>query len=225
MFIDLLKWDLPALDGTFEIDGFDDEHADYLILTDRAGTHLTSARLLPTTRSHILGTVFPELCADGVPTGDTIFEITRFCLDRDLSAAERRTARNRLITALVEHALAHGIVRYTGVAGMAWLQQILRFGWDCRPLGAPVRHASGMIGGLDIRISPETPGLLEAAGIWLPSTIKSKCGANSSIRRSNGKFRIDSKHTIAAITLSGHGQAAVSQRRPDSYRVGQTRRT
>ncbi|MFA5966684.1 MAG: acyl-homoserine-lactone synthase [Sphingomonas sp.] len=169
VFIDLLHWDIPALDGKYEIDGFDDEHAHYLILTDRNGAHLASARLLPTTQPHILGMLFPELCEDGVPIGDTIFEITRFCLDRDLTAIERRTARNQLITALVEHALANGIERYTGVAGMAWLQQILGFGWDCRPLGAPVQHASGTIAGLDIHISRATPALLEAAGIWLPT--------------------------------------------------------
>jgi len=168
VFIDLLKWDIPALDGKYEMDGFDNEHAHYLILTDRNGAHLASARLLPTTRPHILGMFFPELCEDGVPVGTTIFEITRFCLDRDLTASERGTARNQLITALVEHALANGIERYTGVAEMAWLQQILSFGWDCRPLGAPVQHASGMIGGLDIRISGETPALLDAAGIWDP---------------------------------------------------------
>jgi acyl-homoserine lactone synthase len=167
VFIDLLKWDIPALDDKYEIDGFDNEHAEYVILTDRDGVHLASARLLSTTRPHILGAFFPELCDGDVPVGESIFEITRFCLDRDLNAAERRVARNQLITALVEHALANGIERYTGVAGMAWLQQILSFGWDCRPLGAPFQHASGMIGGLDIHITRETPALLEAAGVWL----------------------------------------------------------
>lgn len=166
VFIDLLKWDIPALDGKYEIDGFDDEYAHYLILTDRDGGHLASARLLPTTRPHILDTLFPELCAEGAPVGPTTFEITRFCLDRDQSAADRRLARNQLITALVEHALATGIERYTGVAELAWLQQILSFGWDCRMLGTPVMHPSGNLGGLDIRIDDGTPGLLEAAGIW-----------------------------------------------------------
>lgn len=166
VFIDLLKWDIPALDGQYEIDGFDNEHAHYLILTDRDGRHLASARLLPTTRPHILDTLFPELCAGGAPVGPTTFEITRFCLDRDQSAADRRVARNRLITALVEHALTAGIERYTGVAELAWLQQILSFGWDCRMLGTPVMHPSGILGGLDIHISAETPSLLDAAGIW-----------------------------------------------------------
>lgn len=168
VFIDLLKWDLPALEGKYEIDGFDNEHAHYLILTDRAGEHLGSARLLPTTRPHILDTLFPELCEDRVPFGPGIYEITRFCLDRNLRAAERRTVRNQLISAIVTHALAEGIDRYTGVAEMAWLQQILSFGWDCRPLGLPLRNTGGVIGGIDIRITAETPALLDAAGIWSP---------------------------------------------------------
>lgn len=119
VFIDLLKWEIPTRDGTYEIDGFDDEHAHHVILTDRTGAHLTSAPLLPTTRPHILDTLFPELCQEGVPASHSVYEIRHFCLDRDLTAAERRAARNRLITALVEHALANGIERYTGVARMA----------------------------------------------------------------------------------------------------------
>ncbi len=170
VFIDLLKWDLPALDGQFELDQFDNEHAHYLILLDPDGAHLASARLLPTTRPHILDMFFEDLCEDGPPTGPRIFEITRFCLDRDLNATERRLARNRLITALAAHALDNGIERYTGVAGVGWLQQILSFGWDCRLLGTPSLHVSGMLGALDIRIAENTPTLLEAAGIWSPVT-------------------------------------------------------
>src|SRR5690606_10051987 len=54
VFIDLLKWDLPALANRFEIDHFDDEHAIYLIVTDGEANHLASARLLPTTRPALL---------------------------------------------------------------------------------------------------------------------------------------------------------------------------
>lgn len=171
VFIDLLKWDLPALDDKYEIDGFDNEHAHYLILTDKAGAHHASARLLPTTRPHLLDTLFPELCEKGVPCAPDTFEITRFCLDRGLRAVERRAVRDQLITAIVAHALRQGITRYTGVAEMAWLQQILSFGWDCRPLGRPVRTGCGMIGGIDIRITPDTPSLLDAAGIWSPPIV------------------------------------------------------
>ena len=166
VFVDLLKWDLPVLDGRFELDEFDDEHATYLIIADEHGDHLGSARLLPTTRPHILGSLFSDLCAVPPPSGPQVFEITRFCLSRRQNAASRRLTRNRLVSCLAWHALEQGIRTYTGVAEIAWLQQILAFGWDCRPLGAPVRHVSGMLGALAIEISPETPDLLAANGIW-----------------------------------------------------------
>lgn len=165
VFVDLLKWDVPVRDGTYEVDQFDDEHALYLVLTDPAGTHLGSARLLPTTRPHILDSLYAGLCSDPPPKASGTFEITRFCLDRRLRAMERRTVRDTLVTALVDHALAGGIHTYTAIAEMGWFQQILAFGWRCRPLGLPQRIDSKVIAALSIEITPDTPALLAAAGI------------------------------------------------------------
>lgn len=166
IFVDLLKWDVPVLDGRFEIDQFDDAHATYVIIADGDGDHLGSARLLPTTRPHILGSLFAGLCAAPPPAGPAVAEITRFCLSRRQNAASRRRTRNRLVTALVWHALENGIRTYTGVAEIAWLQQILAFGWNCRPLGAPQHLQCGLVGALAIEIGPDTPDLLAATGIW-----------------------------------------------------------
>jgi acyl-homoserine lactone synthase len=166
VFVDLLKWDVPVLDGRFELDEFDDPHATYLIVADGEGDHLGSARLLPTTRRHILGSLFADLCAAPPPVGADVLEITRFCLSRRQNAASRRLTRNRLVSALAVHALDHGIRTYTGVAELAWLQQILAFGWDCRPLGIPRRLECGMLSALAIEISANTPDLLAANGIW-----------------------------------------------------------
>lgn len=166
VFVDLLKWDVPVLDGRFEVDAFDNRHATYIVITDAEGDHLGSARLLPTTRSHILDSLFASLCALPPPKGPTVAEITRFCLSRRHNAAIRRRTRNQLVTALTQHALRTGVATYTGVAEIAWLQQILAFGWDCRPLGAPAQLACGLIGALAIEVRPDTPGLLAANGIW-----------------------------------------------------------
>lgn len=168
VFVDLLKWDLPVLGGQYEIDQFDDPHARYLILTDPTQNHLGSARLLPTIRPHILDTIFPALCVDGPPRGPATWEVTRFCLDRRLRSAERLSVRNQLVTALAQHALDNGIDRYTGVAEMAWLQQILGFGWQCRPLGEPLHDGRNLLGALEIMITPSTPAELAAGGVWSP---------------------------------------------------------
>src|SRR3546814_1441778 len=45
----------------------DDAYATYIIAADRAGRHLASLRLLPSTRPHLLGTLFERLCTHGVP--------------------------------------------------------------------------------------------------------------------------------------------------------------
>lgn len=166
IFVDLLGWDVPVLEGKYEIDQFDDEHAQYLMIADERGDHLGSARLLPTNRPHLLGDIFPHLCAGPVPQGEGVEEITRFCLGRNQNAAGRRETRNMLVSAIVRSALERGIHTYTGVAELSWLQQILSFGWHCRPLGTPRRIGRSMIGALAINIGPETPGLLASNNIW-----------------------------------------------------------
>lgn len=168
VFVDLLNWDVPVLDGRFELDQFDNEAATYIIIADEAGDHLGSARLLPTDRPHILGTLFPDLCASPPPAGPGVIEITRFCLSRRQNAAARRQTRDELVSALAWHALDTGIRTYTGVAELGWLQQILAFGWDCRPLGVPLRYDCGTIGALAIEITAETSSLLAQNGIWQP---------------------------------------------------------
>ncbi|HEY1143525.1 MAG TPA: acyl-homoserine-lactone synthase [Sphingomicrobium sp.] len=168
VFVDLLKWDVPVLEGRYEIDQFDDEQAVYLIVADASGDHLGSARLLPTTRPHILDSLFPNLCAGEPPRSPDCFEITRFCLGRKQNARERLETRNRLVSALAQYALENGISAYTGVAELAWLQQILAFGWRCRPLGLPRVIGGRTLGALRIDIDADTPALLAANDILRP---------------------------------------------------------
>ncbi|MGV1681671.1 acyl-homoserine-lactone synthase [Sphingopyxis sp. NJF-3] len=75
VFIDLLKWDVPALAGQYELDQYDNEQARYLILLDSEGHHRASARLLPTESPHLLGELYPWLCVNTPPHGPTIFII------------------------------------------------------------------------------------------------------------------------------------------------------
>lgn len=166
VFVDLLKWDVPVLAERFEIDQFDDGEARYIILLNAAGSHLASARLLPTTRPGILSELYPELADEPLPEGDDAFEITRFCLSPDCTAIERRAIRNQLVTAIARYALANGIRTYTGVADMAWLRQILGFGWDCRLIGEPKAVGHSLLGALRINIDVHTLSRLSAAGVY-----------------------------------------------------------
>lgn len=165
VFVDLLKWDVPVIDDRYEVDQFDNRHARYLVLADETGAHLGSTRLLPTSRPHILDTLYPALCEDAPPTGARVYEITRFCLDRRLRAFDRRAVRDTLVSALVDYALANDIGHYTAIAELGWFQQILAFGWHCIPLGLPRVLDGATLAALSIAITDETPALLATAGI------------------------------------------------------------
>lgn len=165
VFIDLLKWDIPALAGRFELDHFDDVDATYLIVTDADGEHLASARLLLTMRPALLDSLFPELVDGPVPQGADVLEITRFCLSPGIGARQRRVARDSLLVGLAEFAVANGIRTYTGVAELAWFWQVERFGWDCRPLGPTQLRGGEALVALRIDIDGSTISRLAAAGI------------------------------------------------------------
>ncbi|MEO9130334.1 MAG: acyl-homoserine-lactone synthase [Sphingomonas sp.] len=176
VFVDLLHWKLEVREGCLEIDQFDDQHARYLILLDGDGRHLASARLLPTTRPHILDTMFPDLAGHDCPRSPHILEITRFCLDRRLRANERRQARDQLITMIVEHGLEHGVTSMTGVAELPWYQQIMAFGWRCAALGQPQTHDGQRLAALEIAIDRDTPARLARTGVWSPAHVAAFAG-------------------------------------------------
>ena len=166
VFVDLLKWDIPILDGRYEVDQFDSENATYIVIPGADGRHLGSARLLATDGEHILGSIFPKLCDASPPSGSNILEITRFCLSRRLRARDRRCVRDQLVSALVDYALEQRISQYTGVAEWPWFQQILSFGWECRPLGLPASQGGADLIAMAIDIDADTPAKMAAAGVY-----------------------------------------------------------
>lgn len=177
VFVDMRRWEVPVIDGQFEVDQFDSDHAVYLISAGDDGAHFGSIRLLPTDRPHILGSLFPHLCDGPNPTGPEIWEITRGCLSPRLRAAERVRVRNRLTTAAVQYALLNGISRFVCVADSGWLSQILSLGWDCEPLGEPQLVAGATTGALQIRISARTIEQLRDAGSYAPVRLQLGGGA------------------------------------------------
>jgi acyl-homoserine lactone synthase len=166
LFVDLMRWTLPVTAGRFEIDQFDGAHATYICEDDCRG-HAGSLRLLPSVRPHILGDLFAALADRPVPRGRGTFEITRLCLPSRLGAAGRLVVRNRLISAMVDHALAQGITTLTGVVRPAFREAVLAMGWEAAALG-PVRTIGGMtLGAFRIAINSDTPARLAGAGIYV----------------------------------------------------------
>jgi acyl-homoserine lactone synthase len=170
LFVDLLDWDVPVVEGQFEIDRYDGDAALYLIALDDAGEHIGSMRLLPTLPGHLLSDLFAELCDGDIPRGNKVMEITRLCLPQRLGCAGRLAIRNRLITAMVDYALAGGITVLTGVVTAAYREQVLAMGWRCSPLGPPCARDGATLGAFRLEIDADTPALLGGNGIYVAGT-------------------------------------------------------
>lgn len=168
LFVDLFGWDVPVVDGQYEIDQFDTQHAIYVIAADDDGDHEASIRLFPTTEPHMLGTLFAHLCPMGVPVGSTIWESSRLCLPQRHGAARRRELRNALFSAVIDFALDRGIDGYTGVIPDPFRKELLSLGWQAEPLGPAVRIPGGPIGAFLIHVRPDTPERLGWTGVYSP---------------------------------------------------------
>jgi len=167
LFVDLLGWNVPVVDAQFEIDRYDGDAALYLIALDDDGHHVGSMRLLPTVPGHLLSDLFAALCDGAVPRGRTIMEITRLCLPQRLGCAGRLGVRNRLITAMVDYALAAGVTAFTGVVTASYREQVLAMGWRAEPLGPPRSREGAELGAFRLEIDADTPALLAANGIYV----------------------------------------------------------
>lgn len=167
LFVDLFGWDVPVVEGRFEIDQFDTPDTVYIIAADADGAHEASIRLMPSTRPHMLGELFAGLCPRGVPVGPTTWESTRLCLPQRHGAARRRELRNMLISAMVDFALARGIDCLTGVLPDAFRKEVLAMGWAAEPLGPAVRVDSGLVGAFAAHVQADTPERLAWSGTYV----------------------------------------------------------
>jgi N-acyl-L-homoserine lactone synthetase len=171
VFIDQLGWRLPTVGSWLEVDEFDNEYTVYLIACSAEDDrHLASVRLLPTTRPHMLSTLFAGLPEDGPAVGDDVWEISRLTVaPLSLSGAEVLRVFQYLAIAHVEFALLNGIRRYTLVGEAHRMPVLCSMGWKVRPLSLPVDCDGKKIVSLEIAIDEDTlPMMQQRFGIDRP---------------------------------------------------------
>jgi N-acyl-L-homoserine lactone synthetase len=157
VFIDRLGWDLPSPQSWLEVDDFDNESAVYLLARSETGRHEGSVRLLPTTKRHMLVSLFSSLCAGPVPVAEDCWEISRLVTCPPDVAGTSILRLHRLLSAgLLEFALLNSIRRYTLVAETHRIPALLSIGWPVAPLGVPTSHLGVSLQALEIRVEAET---------------------------------------------------------------------
>lgn len=162
VFVDRLGWKLPSRESWLEVDEFDSDYAIYLIArAPDTGRHQGSVRLLPSTRPHVLASVFPSLCAKGVPVGEECWEISRLVVSpADTNGTAVLRVHRMLALALLEFASLNHIKSYSLVTEAHRVPALLSVGWDVRPLGLPTPCGGENLQALQIVIHANSLSLM-----------------------------------------------------------------
>ena len=158
VFVDRLGWQLASPQSWLEVDDFDNECAVYLVARSPiTGAHAGSVRLLPSTGKHMLASLFPGLCAGGVPVADDCWEISRLVTSPpDVAGTSVIKVHRLLALALLEFAGLNSIRRYTLVAETHRVPALLSIGWSVTPLGLSSEYLSQKLQALEIAVEERT---------------------------------------------------------------------
>lgn len=110
IFVEEARWEKLRRNDGMERDEFDDENSVNFLLYEHDRL-IGYSRLLPTTRPYLLTRVYPHLCEGQPPSSPTIFEWTRFGVDRAYRGDGRGLgqAGAMLVHAYVEWGLRNGV--------------------------------------------------------------------------------------------------------------------
>ncbi len=146
IFIGRQKYAVPSHRG-MEWDQFDTPAAVYMLWRDEAMCVRAIARLIPTSQPYMIQQLWPELVRSGeMPSGDDVWEVTRFGIDRDLDSERRGRVFGELFCAFGEFGLKTGISAYIFVTPAAVIDSALgNAGVTFQQLGdfEPTRPAAG----------------------------------------------------------------------------------
>lgn len=176
VFIDRLGWSLKETQGC-ERDQYDGPDAVYL-LSLRDGMLVSSVRLLPTEKPHLMADHFAALCPGGVPKGPTIWEASRFCINPQISDPDQKHEELwRIIAGVMSTGLAMGISHISFIAGSALLPLALKAGWDARILGPEMNDGADRVTAVLADVTPA--GLQRVKGRLSASKNKRQAGQSA----------------------------------------------
>lgn len=133
--VEEMGWRIDVDQNGRDIDEFDYPDTIYMIYFNEDGTVGACGRLNPTTRPHLMSEVFPQMCEDGVPTGEHLYEYSRYLIERKGKTQQEFMKAWMLITQAVnEYCIEKNI------KSVSWLARKRLYGlstylWKTRPLG------------------------------------------------------------------------------------------
>lgn len=135
--VEEMGWRIEVDENGRDIDEFDYPDTVYMLHFNDDGSVGACGRLNPTNRPHLMSEVFPNMCEDGVPIGDNIYEYSRYLIERKGKTQQEFMKSWMLITQAVnEYCIQENI------KSVSWLARKRLYGlstylWKTRPLGLP----------------------------------------------------------------------------------------
>jgi acyl-homoserine lactone synthase len=157
VFVDQLGWELRAPGSWLEVDEFDTEYTVYLVICSSDDErHLASVRLNPTTRPHMLNTIFDHLCDGGPVIGPDVWESSRFTIaPLGFRGTEVMRLSQYLALAHAEFAVMNGITRYTMIGETHRVATVVSMGWPVRPLCLPKEVGGDRVQALEVTVDEQ----------------------------------------------------------------------
>ena len=139
VFVERLGWNLQTRDGE-ELDQFDRSDTVYVVAQDEGGSVLGCARLLPTTRAHLLGEVFPHLLNGAPPPcSPEVWELSRFAAvafgGRSPPSSRSSAVAVALLEAAIRYAAARGAKRLITISPLGVERLLRRAGFRIQRAG------------------------------------------------------------------------------------------
>ena len=130
-----MGWRIEIDENGCDIDEFDYPDTIYILYFNPNGSVGACGRLNPTTRPHLLSEVFDDMCVDGAPKHDDVWEYSRYLVERKGKTQQEFMRAWMLVTQAVnEWCIDNNISQVT------WLARKRLYGlsthlWKTRPLG------------------------------------------------------------------------------------------
>ncbi|HEX2580388.1 MAG TPA: acyl-homoserine-lactone synthase [Dongiaceae bacterium] len=141
LFIERLRWQVNSEEG-MEYDEFDTPAATYLFVIHKS--RLASvARFIPTTKPYMIEKLWPFFM-ESLPRDNTVWELSRFGVDPDLSTEERTHVSLEAILGFHEFGLRKGIERVLVVMPTQLIRHLTRMGGCSYSYLSPPRMMDGM---------------------------------------------------------------------------------
>lgn len=138
-----LGWEVTT-SADMEIDHYDVSNPVYFALLNAHAQLLACSRLLPTTGPNMLADTFPMLLGNApAPRSPTLYESSRFCVDKDAAEATitggLRLATPALLAGMCEWSLAMGLTGIVTVTDLIVERILAKAGWPIARIGQPLK--------------------------------------------------------------------------------------